>query len=1650
MSLSKIDDLLDKLIDDFYAVKIKSDSKIQKLLNEINFVKYQKELNDTLKTYSLQMNLSDIQDLFKNSDIQIKITETIKRYLALYIFLYIGFHYTNSDSTYMNNIVEFTKNQPEYNFKIENFFNSDSNALVIKYYQLMKKLINLITADTAQKRETLSERSDYVDVIKFKNALGDDFFKIAYTDVKEKSMKAHNIIKTIILFDIYRSEKKDIFKLIELLESAEGEFMFLDIILPTKETIDFKNIELLLSKKDNIKGMAYVLWDYIAEYESSLLELEKSLDDKITELFESGLVIPVVDDFLLYHKDSERYDRNIDQNKVKKKEDTKIRYIVNKLDTVTNIYNTNNKSEAKKLFYVPMNNKKVVLVNSIEDMKIITKFINQGNISSENSELLKDLENSTLYPFISFKDSPNSINYIPTKTVDTVRMVSFESEGDYKQKDKAMLQMRVGSFDQQLSIVGVFIPSTKKSPFCTKHKHVKDVRTLGDSKNGLNLTNELLNQTVLDDKENSLPVFWLFDTKLDHVDLDTYEQQNKFNNQDMIKHTLGKFYDMLVNEIYEHIINTAKDLKNYKKIVTFDMVDKLINKYQNNKINISKNKKLKELLDDTTCTDLVTRSEDKYDLYDDMVYGLTGDYNELPSSDKDKIDNKNILRVSTEFIQEKGVYEELEKIEGVCQHNITWDRLSELKKIDPKLFIDELYAFVQAYVIENVEHDYVCKSCGFFLDIKKYVQDGKYDDDSQRFVVYGMPLDTPLEDITEYEKFKGSIRSIDKFIEKIALISNVPYFLGNSPTIKSRRKLVIKDTIDIVLNNNILLKKYYKEWTEKTKKVYNVSNSNLFYFELENGIFIYSSKDKDFMKPIKQNNILGYIMFLMMLELNESQISYINSDKKGFCNFQIFDKVYTSVFENLKFRKNNKGDTVLVKNYPIFCYVLYMFACYISKYSLWYYDYKEDVKDKAKKQKFMPIIQKIIINTVIDIINNILENGSESKNIIFEILTSKFYNKLNTTFSNMDLYNKFKQDTMSSTIGESKAFVLTKTEAHKLTGEYMPKSYEKPIHWRKCTYPKMYHDIKEIIFEKENKLTNLSNCENGAYHIWSAVKNYFECKLCNVNTSNLKYSEEISKRIKKNYNLVRLRNLSNTICIKDGVVHTFNFDEQSKKNICIKCKLSDTHNYTDEELYKLEDSINKAKKNLFINTIKNTNEKKEKLDENISYNTKLINKLKDKYSENTTKDNLFKFVDDFASNIKNILGDDLTKNNIYLSDNAYIFDHDYLGNKLDKNIIITDKDNKVHFKSKHPIFNTDIIYYTSYKNGKIDVFYDAQSRVLLGYKEENKQPVMNKNNKAMIQINYSIINKIKLLGYPSQIIDLEEMKKDSLREYVQNIDLKINNKLKTEFVLNIIRNRHQNLKNIIYKFQRLLIRLVNSYSNKKKNSDEKEIFQKEEMDYFINKFDNIVEIYKKKILTLNISSQSGQHSIFKHWKGITKITKVDKIDDVNIDTNTVEYEKINKYDKNGNMLLFYIIDEWKHLIEFNDNKIIKSNICLFIIDFINLIFDLYNEEKYKYKMDYKQFYYFIHSATYIDAVKDTIGITEGVYEEYVDETKQMTEEEKEALEDAKEEEDALDVEGDEIDYASRYDRNADLEPPEGFLNPELTYREYTHILSIYE
>jgi hypothetical protein len=131
MYISKIDDLIDKVIDDFFTQVILTDKNLIKIFKEMNFVKYQKEINEIMSNFIKQINLSEIQELVKSGDAVYSISEALKRYIGFYFFLTIGASYQAKDDTYINNIIEFSKNQSNYGYKVDNFFNSESNALLI-------------------------------------------------------------------------------------------------------------------------------------------------------------------------------------------------------------------------------------------------------------------------------------------------------------------------------------------------------------------------------------------------------------------------------------------------------------------------------------------------------------------------------------------------------------------------------------------------------------------------------------------------------------------------------------------------------------------------------------------------------------------------------------------------------------------------------------------------------------------------------------------------------------------------------------------------------------------------------------------------------------------------------------------------------------------------------------------------------------------------------------------------------------------------------------------------------------------------------------------------------------------------------------------------------------------------------------------------------------------------------------------------------------------------------------------------------------------------------------------------------------------------------------------------------------------------------
>jgi len=1612
MYIDKIDDLIDKILDDFYATVILEDKRFKLFLQEMNFVKYQSDINDIIKKYISNLNLSDIKQYVTNNDIINKIIDVIKKYIILYIFLYIGFYYTSSDSIYANNIIEFTKNQSSYNFKINGFFNSESNGLIIDFYSSIKKILNLLNAENKQRKEFLASKPDYKSIISFLNELGGDFINAVFNVADKNNIRAHNIIKTLIIIQLYKNKEKiELFRFLELLETTDNEFTFIDIVVPTKDIIELNTIESLLTKKEIEKGVGKIIWEYLYESEEKIFI--KTPEEKILILINNGLLIPIVDDLLLFNNLNEMYDKTVgEETKSKKREDTKIRYIINKIDMATNLNIPDQHNDAKKLLYQPLINKKAVLINNFEDTKILNKFANISKISSENLEYLRDLEHLVIYPYINLKESKNGILLQMTKTVDSLRYVNFENSTEFKQRPNTLLDVRVGTDNNYLNIVG-FMLNTDNSIYCIKNKNILNINEKTKTNNGYEHSLELLSDIISGNK-NKNNIYWLFNPETDKVETTTYEQQNKFTLTDQIKHTISTLYDELENVIFETIIRDIKRLKDpIMKNIT-DIIDNYYNKY----FKIDETNLLLDL-EKKIYFDLIKKGKIKYDINDDIVNGISKDSINLPKYDISKEKMRNLLKIDLSKLTESGEYEEKDIVLGVCQHNITWDRLSNIRRDNPKLFIDNLYNFIQQYVVENVDGDYVCKSCGFFINIKKYVPDGSFDDDNH-FISYSVVLETQLEDIPEYEKYKGSIRSIDKFIEKIGLVSGIPYFVGSNPTVKSRRKLMVKDAIDIIISNNIRLKKNMKDRNELSSKLYGINKnySNIFTFDLENSIFIFSSKDKDYLKPIKQNNVLAYIIILIMLELNESQISYFNNDKKALCNFVIFDKVFHTLFDGLKFRKNNKGDTVNVTDYEIFCYMLYMISCYCTKYNLWYYDYKEAANDKAKRQKLLPTIQKIIIHTVIDIINSMIENSEEDKkNRIFEILKTKFYKKLNSIFSNKGLYLRLQENHKPSTIGDKKGFILTKADAFILNGKYLTE-FDEVEHWRKIKPYKMYLDIKSRNIEKYDSINNVTNCESGNFHNFTYDNKTLKCTLCNKTTSDIKYDKTLTKNIKNKFHDVELKNLAKKFCFIDGNFHEFHIDKNSKK-VCNKCKKEENFDYSLDDLHKLDEILIENKKSSYITLSNNIKSNEEKEVKYIKY----INELKDKVRKNINNN----FIDDLIKNIEDNASEELIKNITSLKNNLYIFDHDYQGVSIDKEIQISDKDNKIQFKSNHPFFNKDVIYYTTYKNGKIEVFYDTITKILLGYKEENKNYVINTENDKKIKILYSTLNKLKMFGY--------KYKNYSLTDENKVIQIK-----------DIIRDKIDITKQKIYRFQRLLYRISNNYIIKKKLNEFDKV--NEEENFFNNKYDQLIEKYGNKLKNINIINKDGSHLILRHWKNLAdNIIFFDEKIDIDEKIISIEYDKINKFDKEGILLNSYFIDEINKLFNYNTDKQIKINLSAFIYDFINISFSLINEEKMQNDKDYKRFEYILKSKQFIDEIKDQIGKTEGIYEEVIDEDKkELTEEEQNKLDDDKEALDAIDVEDNEYDYEAGFERNFDRELYDGYEDKfEISYLDFYNL-----
>lgn len=1526
MYINQIETILDETINKAFTIWI-DDKKnknnlisLSKIIDEKNFKKYQSEINKLLEYLFLLIDQDKIKKIVKkNSNIEL-INNTIEKYISYYIFIFIGLLYKNPIKNFNNNIIEFSKDQINYDLKINDFFNSNSNNIIIKNVMLLKDL-----------KEYLINKNKKTEPLKiFLNNFGEDKIEMLekYLKNKDINIKNNNLIKLIISINIFNDEeKKYLFDEIETTEISTGEFMFIDVFYPKTEFIEIETIENILSEKEIEEGYTDII--YLLIHKDEIVELEEfknyeaNYDLKIQKLFNLKVITPIVDDFMLYHKDHYKYTRSQEEQeetKIRKRDDTKLKYIINKINNVKNYYK--NKIEIEnKLFYEYEINKRYVLYNIYENNNILSSGDKMIKGDSENIILLNELEDYNNFPYVTFNSYDKTyLIFNPNETIEAIRSVSFINKNNIKR-----LQTRVISNDMFVNLVGISLIENKKHLNSLKTKVFSEI-----------INNEITNN-IYELLKNKLKIFNLdknIDNKYTFFDLDkqnyeiTNENVNNNSNNEKMKFILSSLYDYIMDTILDNIKKYIKKEENKSIIDNVDLLNFINIKYYdlNNDAYSEKYNNLLYLI-----YYIKSLTVDDYENIDEYIFkGIDGDVKILPSYDiKRNYIQKIIINTTTK--KEKKLFDSSKKTSNIatCQHNISFN---EINKNNP----NEILKFINQYAEIDKNNLYICKSCNNILDISKYISQQSFEATEEEYSLNPEPIYSGnIEKIPEYEKYNYAIREIRRIIEKFATLFKFNELISSSS--RYRSKIITRYAIDLLIQQKKELdridyiQKIKTKLNEKTGISY--ENNSFFIFPLDNSIFIKSSKETaDYMKEQKYKHIISLIILLLILEIPETQIYNLHNDKD--CNFMNFMKIKDKLFYKQKIIINKTEDVELLSNYPVLCYLMFLFGCIVLKYNSWALGGK-----KIEKKQF-PTALFNIINTMVEILNSILivdeKRMIENDIYLYDTISKKYYSKL-SMFKNKNIINNIK-DNLNKKIVEKVDLLSDKFDIKEFSINipYINNdSYDKYIKPFNLQINKEYKLISNHTNYKE--ITNLSNCINGKFHQFKYKDKNLVCKLCDVKADIKLYNPKKNDEIKENYIIIYLTKLSKKYCL-DGKFHNF---ENNKCKYCNYVKNSKT-NYSLKELVNMFNIIEKIKYENNIKILKIEQLTKKHIKDDNSKITEIIRKVFYKFQKynNNLNDSIKLFMD----KIQQILGKDINinKKSYNLDMDCYIITRDFDGKKLPEPEKIMDEKNKVRIIPNHPIYNTDVISINIERKNKYEAVFDSKTLVLLGYKKMGKDFIDVSNSKCKVEILYSIKNMIRYFGF-SRIIPSE-----SDYEFI-NEDYDMN-----DFVNKCGSYRFNSIKYLGYSLKKYITRFKNNYLINLQKS--KEFVDKELVDVesFINN-DKLDILYKKTKINKIETKQKDKditHIYMKYFNTIYDYIPYQKITETPNISKTIQSNFMLKNDFSSNVILNYIIDEIIRIINYNTNKNTKETLLIFIISVITNLFDKFNLTKSLEKINF--------------------------------------------------------------------------------------------------
>jgi hypothetical protein len=1533
------------------------------LLREYKFNKpIKKDISSFVSSYEKiinNINYSKIYDLINDDKNKKKITNIIEKYILFYLILRVCLKEDEENVESKNNEKLF----------VEKIFNL-SNSLVILDSLAISELVDLYLSyytsitlvkilDKNDSFLTLPQNDSTKEIINIFNDIGIDQIKI-FIDPKKKDT-LHNILIILLFRKLYvKSDKKEISIILESSSIEDAEFKYITIIESRIKETDFASLEALFSIEDRKTGIPDDYYNLIDDFKLVTLgDIEENLDPeyaiqsnllsddrKIAYLFHKKLLIPITDEILRYNITTEKYSQESSSKEIREsnatyKTDTKLNYIVNKVNLVTE---SARNPETKKLFYQPLFYRQAIPSNDIEEMKIIKKFADIGRVNAENVSSFIDLLSFRIYPYINFHNYAHyGFSHKHFYTTEALRYTNFRFSTKknpelLKLVQNKYMQWRTITHDKfktnnqhdfNSNIIGVAFPTyINYMPYdirCLKLSKSINVRKYNP--NGYKIGTFLLEKLINENKIFNKTPFWIFDINTDKFSHDHYDNINT-SDPNYFKKLISKLYDKVEELTLNRILRM------------FEMYAPLT-LYQSNEIlNIITKKfvpipiysdKMAQINYARYFTYLPQRIE-TVDIRD--ITFSTEDLRKLPVYKKPK----NLDYVVVEINKKELLIENILDIAS-CQHNIDLRDIERIRERDPTSFTKKLNEFYKRYVIDHINSDYICNSCNQNINIDKYIYQ------VNDLMKISAESKVPLEEQRQYNKFGKAINALDKIIERMGSFFNLTEYMGNHPASVIKRRETIRNLLDILLSSQDLRSKNPSEFDNDTRILKEASGakySEYFAFPVENDIFVYSSRDTDKFKRMKYNTILTHIAVIMLLDINNSSILTLNPDK--LINVLIFEKYGLGTLDDLKLRINTSNDLVHLGNYLLMSYVIYYMASMMIRYKIYELAPSETIVDVKKG---IPALDRLkIMHTIIHVLSIIIDRKVKKPDeYLYTILSTNYFIKLTTIFSSEKSEQTFKE---LKYVTEKRMHPSTEIVGKKLTSK------------------------KQIRYEIDGKLKPFELINNDIWIGENIFRRYFlipkDTTITNIE------SDEINQIIKKD--LLKMYRI--------GAV---------KLNVDI-LKLD---SYSLDELYDI--------KKKYIELIrKNIQFQKDNL-EKIKYKTKkkqekLVNLFNNLQNEllpfNTILDGFINKLEKYISESQSIFKDDY-----YLRKSVFVINHDIAGYPVKPFNV-----DKITIKygnqlSKNEQDKKDVIIY---RENKTERYYDIYTLAYLGYKEVGATDFVEvKNNKFLI-VKYSLIDKIKYLGLYKKYVNILPLDKQLTYENKFRGDILYNNE---ELVSQLIQNKISHDKILLEKFQRIIF----SIRNKKQNKQESNL--KEDIGNQLSLTKEAKLINEFNLRLQNISILSDSFVLFlQNWKNVFNSYKYipDTIKLINNNNNNyIDSDSIienNKY----NVLIKYLLLELIQLIDMNNDKT-NINLC----SLIAMIFDLMWEEYAPVNnFELNKFLLILYSET-DDVVSSSAGVEDTSDKISAEEFEKLSDDQKAVIKDAeddfKEENEAVDVEG---------------------------------------